>query len=120
MKIFGRDPAAWTAVLSAVLAVVLSFGWFDLTNESVALIMAAVTTGLGLVTAFYTKRAGLAAALGFVQAAIALAAGYGFELTTDQVSGIMLLVTVVAGFFGWTQNEPAAVPGFREEYAKAA
>lgn len=120
MRIFGRDPAAWTAAIAAVLALLLSFDKFGLTSENVALIMAAVTAFLGLVTAFYTKRAGLAAAIGFTKAALALAAGYGLALTTDQTSGVIMVVTVVLGLFGWTQNEPATDPGFREEYTQAA
>jgi hypothetical protein len=115
MKLFGRDPAAWASVIEAALLCALAFGLFGLTSDQVALIMAAVSAGLGLVTAIYTKRAGLSAAIGFLKAAIALAAGYGLVLTENETTTLIGLATVVLGLFNWSHNSPAEQPGFREE-----
>lgn len=115
MKIFGRDPAMWATVIQATLLTLLSFGLFHLTTDTVALIMAAVNAGFGLIVAWYTKRAGLSAALGLLQAVIALAAGYGWTLTDAQTTGLIGLATVVLGLFNWDRNSPAVNPGLREE-----
>jgi hypothetical protein len=115
-----RDPAAWAGVVEAALLLLLSFDLFGLTSDSVALIMAAVTSGLGLLTAVLTKRAGLSMAIGFLKAVIALAAGYGWVLTEQQTMSVIGLATVILSAFNWANNAPAARPGLHEEYDLAA
>ena len=115
LKFLRRDPAAYITLIQAVLALALAWGLFGLTEARVPLIMAVVNGVFGVVTAILTKRTGFSVAIGLVQAVIALMAGYGLELTADKTNAIILISTVVLGFFNWTQNSPADQPGMGEE-----
>ena len=124
MKIFGREPAAWIGLIEGLLALLLAWNYtsnlLDLTNETVGLIMAAVTAAFGLVTAFYTKNVQLAIVLGLVKAATALAVGYGLDLSVDQTAAIITFTTVAYGLFNRQQTSPATVPSMRSEVTLAA
>lgn len=115
LKFLRRDPAAYITLIQAVLALALAWGLFGLTEARVPLIMAVVNGLFGVVTAILTKRTGFSVAIGLVQAVIALMAGYGFELTEDRTNAVILLSTVVLGFFNWSQNSPADQLGLHEE-----
>lgn len=115
LKFLRRDPAAYITLIQAVLALALAWGLFGLTEARVPLIMAVVNGLFGVVTAILTKRTGFSIAIGLVQAVIALAAGYGATLTDDKANAVILISTVVLGFFNWTQNSPADNPGLHEE-----
>jgi hypothetical protein len=115
LKFLRRDPAAYITLIQAVLTLALAWGLFSLTEARVPLIMAVVNGLFGVVTAILTKRTGFSIAIGLVQAVIALMAGYGFDLTPDKTNAVILISTVVLGFFNWTQNSPADNPGLNEE-----
>lgn len=115
LKFLRRDPAAYITLVQAVLALALAWGLFGVTEARVPLIMAVVNGCLGVVTAILTKRTGFSVAIGLVQAVIALMAGYGFTLTDDRANAVILISTVVLGFFNWTNNSPADQPGLHEE-----
>lgn len=115
LKVLRRDPAAYITLIQAVLALALAWGLFGLTESRVPLIMAVVNGLFGVVTAIYTKRTGFSVAIGLVQAVIALMAGYGLHLSDDKANAVVLVATVVLGFFNWTANSPADVPGLHEE-----
>jgi hypothetical protein len=115
LKFLRRDPTAYITLVQAVLALALAWGLFGLTESRVPLIMAVVNGLFGVVTAILTKRTGFSIAIGLVQAVIALSAGYGFTLTDDKANAVILISTVVLGFFNWTQNSPADQPGLHEE-----
>jgi hypothetical protein len=115
LKFLRRDPAAYITLIQAVLTLALAWGLFGLTEARVPLIMAVVNGAFGVVTAILTKRTGFSVAIGLVQAVIALMAGYGLELTADRTNAVILISTVVLGFFNWTQNSPADQPGLSEE-----
>jgi hypothetical protein len=115
LKFLRRDPAAYITLVQGMLALALAWHLFGLTDVRVPLIMAVVNGLAGVATAILTKRTGFAIAIGLVQAVVALMAGYGLSLTGDQTTGVIFLSTIVLGFFGWTQNSPADVPGLHEE-----
>lgn len=117
LKFIRRDPAAYTALLEAVLVLAVSWGWFGLTPDKLPLIMAVASSLLGVVTAIYTKRAGFSFAIGLVKATIALLAGYGVAISVDKETAIIGLSVIVLGFFNWTNNSPAENPGMQEEPA---
>src|SRR5690349_12250268 len=101
-----REPAALVGLISGILALLLSLNLFGLTNENVGLIMGVVTAALGVFTAWTTRDTMLAVIVGFVTAAFALVAGYGFELSADTTAAAIAIVTVVVGFFQRTQTSP--------------
>lgn len=105
-KIFGGEPAAILGVLQAVLAMIVSLEWFDLTAEESALILAATGAVLGLVTAFVTRDSILAAMVAAINAVAALLVGYGLELTENQIATFVAVVSAVAALYQRTQTEP--------------
>ena len=112
MKIFGREPAWWTSLIAAVLAVALSIDKFSLDPEQVALIMAVVTAAFGVYTAYVTDETMLSFIVGLAQSVLALAVGFGLDLSTDLSAALIALVTIVAGGYERTQNTPAVTPSF--------
>jgi hypothetical protein len=117
MRVFGRYPAFWVGLIEAILAMALSWNQlgFHLNSERVALIMAAVTAGAGVYTAWVTKGTMLAVGVGFAKAILALAAGYGLALTADQTSSAIALLTLLLASFNHTQTSPLVKPTFRED-----
>jgi hypothetical protein len=114
MKIFGREPAVIVGTIEAGLVLLLSFGLFNLTQDTIGLIMAVVTAGLGLYVAYVTSETLLAAVLAFIKAALALSAVYGFSLTIEQTGALLAFVSVAFGFYQRTQTSPLPQPSFNE------
>lgn len=98
-KIFGQEPAFFAGVLESVLAIFLTFGIFNLTQETVGVIVAAVAAALGLVTAYATKTTLYSALVGFAKAVLVLAVTFGAPLTDAQSGAIVAAVTLVAGAY---------------------
>lgn len=98
-KILGQTPAAIVAAVEAVLAILLSFGVFGLTNEQAGGFVAVVAAVLALVVAYATKRTMLAATTGLVKAAIMAAATFGWAMNDSQQSAVLAAVALVGGLF---------------------
>lgn len=107
-----REPAALVGLASGVLALLLSLDQFSLTNEKVGLIMGVVTALAGVYTAWSTRDTMLGVIVGAVNAAVALVAGYGFELSQDTTAALIAIVTVLVGFYQRTQTAPLAKGSF--------
>lgn len=102
-NVYLRDPSAIIAVLASLAQVLVVFN-LGLTNETAALVIAAITAAGGIVTAVSVSKEKLIAAItGFAQSFFALLLGFGVELAAEQVSALMAVVTVVAGLFLRTQ-----------------
>lgn len=107
------EPAFWVGLIEAVLALLLSLNLFDLTAETVSLIVAVVVAALGVYTAFVTRDTLLGVGIGFAKAALALGAGYGLALSTDQTAAVLAVITIGLGAYQRTQTSPAARPSLR-------
>lgn len=101
-KIFGREPALWLALV-AVLVKVLSAFWGHVNVDQQAVINAAAAAAVGLIVAAMVGDGIVAAVLGFVQAVIALAVGFGLHLSSDRQALLMSLATVIVAMFTRTQ-----------------
>lgn len=113
MKIFGKEPAFWTGLVEAALALFLSLNVLGLTDERVSLVMAVVVAVFGVYTAWVTKDTFLGVGVGLAKAVLALSAGYGLDFGVDTTAAIIALVTVVLGGWQRTQTEPVQKPSFR-------
>ena len=102
MKIFGREPALWTALAAAGIKLIAAF-WIDLSADQQATLNAIVAAGLGLVVAFLVRDGIQAAVLGFAQAALALAVGFGLHMDATDQATLMSFVAVAVGMFVRTQ-----------------
>ena len=98
-KLLGQEPAFFVGVVEAILAVFLTFGVFNLTSETVGVIVAAVATGLGLVAAYATKTTMYSALIGFAKAALVLAVTFGAPLSDAEIGSVIAVITVVAGAY---------------------
>ena len=94
---FRYYPAAWSAALTAVLAVVVSFNFMPQTTADY--VSTAGVSGLALVTALLARPwvvPTIAAALGGVMTGVA---GFGLHFTDAQIAGVMALATMLMTWF---------------------
>jgi hypothetical protein len=111
--IFGREPSAWVGLIEALLALLVMFPLVSqtgLTQEWATIVLAVVSAGAGVYTAWATRDTLLGAILGLVKATVALVAFYGLELSTDQQGALLAAVAVLVGFFQRTQTTPVDRP----------
>ncbi|NUS01904.1 MAG: hypothetical protein HOV97_04995 [Nonomuraea sp.] len=112
--IFGREPVVISNAIEGILACLLAFGllgWAGInTADEIAIVMAVVSSALGVYVAYVTKDTLLGAVLGLIKAAVALIAAYGYDVTDVQLAQILAAVTVVAALWHRTQTGPAADP----------
>jgi hypothetical protein len=102
MKLFGREPALWAALIAAAIKLVAAF-WIHLSTDQQSALNAIVAAALGLIVAFAVRDGIQAAVLGFAQAALALAIGFGLHVGADDQAVIMSFVAVAVGMFVRTQ-----------------
>jgi hypothetical protein len=112
-----REPAFYVGLIQAVLVLLLSFGIPGLNDVTVPLIMAVVSAVLGVYTAYVTRDTMLAAGVALLNAAVALAAGYGFALDPAQTAAIIALASILLGAWQRGQTTPLAQGTFREATA---
>jgi hypothetical protein len=108
-----QEPAFLVGLIGAVLTLLLEFGVPGLSVETVGLIMAVVMALGGLYVAWKTTHVVLGALVALLNASIALASGYGFDLSQGQQAALIALVTVIVGAWQRTQVSPLAVGTFK-------
>ncbi len=105
-----REPALYLT-LAATLIRLLSAFWLNLSDEEQAVLNAAATAVAGLIVAVWVKRDGqVAGLLGVVQAVLALAVGFGANLSAEAQAVIMSFVGAAAAMFIRTQVDAPAPP----------
>lgn len=129
-KILGQEPAFFVGVIEGALALFLTFGWFDLDQNKVGVIVAATNAVLGFVVAYATSTTSLSALVGAAKAIMVVAVTFGAPLSDAQTAAAIALITVVAsGYLRERSNSldtavSSASPGAKkdalEELALAA
>lgn len=113
-RIFGREPVVISNAIEGILAMLLAFNLLGFAGvdsaEAMAILMAVVSSVMGLYVAYITKDTLLAATVGVVKAAAALIAAYGYEMTEIQLAQTIAAITVVSALWGRTQTGPAVDP----------
>lgn len=109
-----RDPALWLTAFATVVRLVAAF-WIDLSDNQQAVLNAAATAAAGIIVAFVVRRDGqVPAILGGVQAALALAVGFGAHLSAENQAIIMSAVGALVAAFVRTQvDAPVTADGDR-------
>lgn len=115
--IFGRFPAFWSGLVTAVLGVVLSFGLFGLTEQVAAAITAVVSAALAFYVAWATKDTLLGVGVGLARTVLVLITMLGFALTDAQNAAIISLVSLLLGMWNHDRTEPLQQGTFREARA---
>lgn len=100
--IFGREPALWLTLVAIIVKTVCAFG-VHVSPDQQSVINAVAAALVGLIVAASTGDGIAAAALGFVQATIALAVGFGLHWSADQQALVMSLVAAAVAMFVRTQ-----------------
>lgn len=109
--VFGREPAAWTALISAVLVLLTTFG-FNISTDVQGVIMAAVNAVLGLIVVITVKESVYPALVAVVQTALPLMVAFGLNLSEQQQGAILAVSTITLGFvFTRPQVTPKASTG---------
>lgn len=106
IKIFGREPALWLALIGALATWAVSLG-FDWLNAGQA--TAIVTAVTGLVIAFTTRPIAPGLFVAAVAAGAALFGEYGLHWSDAAVTGLGAIILAGFAFFGVRpQATPAA------------
>lgn len=109
--VFGREPAAWTALASAVLVLLTTFG-FNVATETQGIILAAFNAILGLIVVVTVRESVYPALVAVVQTAVPLVVAFGLDLTNQQQGAILAVSTITLGFvFTRPQVTPKANVG---------
>jgi hypothetical protein len=110
VKIFGREPTVVLQTVSAVLAVVVAFGFASLTAEQATLITAFLTALIGVVNAVLVRPVAPPAFIAFISSGAALLAGYGLEFSQEQVGSVTVAVLATLTLLARGQVTPVTDP----------
>jgi hypothetical protein len=103
MRIFGREPALWAALLASVVQMVSAFV-FPLSVEQQGVLNALTVAVLGAVTAFaVSSERGVPALLAALKAALAVGLAFGMHLSPEVQATVMTFAAAVAAMFIRTQ-----------------
>ncbi len=100
--IAAREPAILATLVGVIVKLVSAF-IVDLNVAQQSLLNAAVAAFVGLIIAAATHDGISAALLGLVQAAIALAIGFGLHIDPDSQALIMSSIATIIGMYERTQ-----------------
>ncbi len=95
--VFGREPAAWTALISAALVLLTTFG-IGISTETQGVILAAVNAVLGLIVVIMVRESVYPALVAVVQTTVPLVVAFGLHLTEAQQGAVLAVATVTLGF----------------------
>lgn len=106
-----REPAIILTLVATVVRL-LTAHWLNVSPDTQAVVNAFVTAASGVVVAIWVKHNGaVPALLGFVQAALALGVGFGWNISAGQQALIMSILGSLAALFVRTQVvAPGPVP----------
>lgn len=97
MKILGREPAAILYALQAVLAVLVAFGVFGLTETSAAWVLVIGNGAMALVVAVVTRPFVVSALTGGVQTILTGLIAFGLPLTEVQMGAVIAALSILLG-----------------------
>lgn len=110
MKIFGRDPAIWLAVINAGIGLVVALHWLGLTTMQGGALVTVVSAILGLATAFYVKPFAPTAATYLVGVVFEALSTFQYHVSAQAVASINLLILAMVAAIVRPQSTPAADP----------
>lgn len=105
MRIFGREPALWLALIAVAVKLSTAFG-LDLSDGQQATINAIAAALVGLIVAVVAHDGIGAAVIGFVQAGVALAVGFGLHWSPDQQAVVLSFASAIVAM--WTRTQVTA------------
>lgn len=110
MKIFGRDPTLWIAVLSSLIVVAGTIGFHWLTGVQAGLFVAAINAIAAAVNAWAVRPIAPAVFTYAVGALVALVGSYGLLLSEATLGAVNLAVIAILGLLARGQVSPENTP----------
>lgn len=107
MKILGREPTLWLAVISSLIVVVGTFGLDLLNGQQAALIVAAINGVFAAINAYAVRPVSPVAFTYAVGAIVAVLGAYGLNLPIETVATINAAVIPVLALLSRGQVSPA-------------
>lgn len=112
-NLFG-EPVAIVGAVQAILIMLVSFGdldWLGLHTQNDVMTVVAVLTALGAVyLAWSTHRTLLAPVIELFKAGVAVAAIYGFQMSTEHVGIVITAFTAFFALIHQSQTSPIPTP----------
>ncbi|WP_052397244.1 hypothetical protein [Streptomyces sp. NRRL F-5123] len=105
MKIFGREPALWLALIAVTVKLIAAFG-VNVSGDQQAVINTVAAAAVGILVAATTHDGLGAAVLNFVQAGIAAAVGFGLDWSADRQAVVMSAAAAIVAM--WTRTQVTA------------
>ena len=102
MRLFGREPALWLTLIAIIIKLIAAF-WIDLSVLQQSALNAIAAAACGILIAAIVGDGINAAILGFIQAVLALAIGFGLHIDPDNQALIMAAAATIAAMFVRTQ-----------------
>ncbi|MFK8851267.1 hypothetical protein [Streptomyces sp. Ac-502] len=109
MKILGREPSAWLALVSVIVQFVSAFV-IEVSADTQTAVNAVAAAAMGLILAFMVHDGVIAALTGFAQAGLALGMNLGLDWSSARQAAAMAFVTIVAQFWLVRDRVTAPVP----------
>lgn len=106
MKVFGREPTLWVAVLNALVLFVGTFGLGWISGEQAALIVVAINAVFGVINVLTVRPIPPAVFTYAIGAILAVFASYGLEMTPEMVVGLNALVIPILALITRNQVGP--------------
>lgn len=106
MKILGREPTLWIAVISSLVILLGTFGFRLLTGEQAALIVVAINAVFGALNAFAVRPVSPVAFTYAVGSIVAVVGAYGLHLSIETVAAVNAAVVPVLALLTRGQVSP--------------
>ena len=106
MKILGRNPTLWLAVLNAAVVLIGTVGFHWLSGQQAALAVVAINAVAAALNAWTVRPIAPAAFTYAVGAILALASSYGFNLSAETMGALNALVVASLGLLTYGNVSP--------------
>lgn len=105
-KVFGGEPVWILTALQALLAALVAWDVFGLTQDQAGVLLTVAAAVSGLIAAWATRDTRVAAGVGLVGALAAATAAWGFTFTEDQIAAFTGIVVVALGAWNRKSTDP--------------
>lgn len=106
MKIFGREPTLWIAVISSLVILIGTFGIKFISGEQAALMVVAINAIFGALNAWTVRPISPVAFTYAVGSLVALAAAYGLNLPVETIAALNAAVVPILALLSRGQVTP--------------
>jgi hypothetical protein len=106
MKIFGREPTLWIAVISSLVILIGTFGLRFINGDQAALMVVVINAAFGALNAYTVRPISPVAFTYFIGAVVALFGSYGLNLPAETVAAINAAVIPILALLSRGQVTP--------------